>query len=245
MNLGRIKKLAAMAGLGLVLTGCVTTTYSQADPEGASSLPFAREVFYKVTDAYYTDLPECVTVMPAKGIKNPKISGMVELAAARHLSQRLGRVIGPAERRHLVRKLVVDLNSPFDRNHYLAATGCKHFAVPSVKTIDNTFVVFWSQMNVELQLSIERPADGFRLWYARHKARRGDGGLPLSPLGLGGAAISAGWVQGDGDRLPSMIDDAMRRIARTIPDTRQFSAQPMPRFGADRRLAGVKRKGQP
>ncbi|MBT5837957.1 MAG: hypothetical protein HOH80_03070, partial [Rhodospirillaceae bacterium] len=198
MKIERIKKLAVMAGLGLVLTGCMTTTYSQADPDSASSLPFAREVFYKVTDAYYTDLPECVTVMPAKGVKNPKISAMVELAAARHLSQRLGRVIGPAERRHLVRKLVVDMNSAFDRNHYLAATGCKHFAVPSVKTIDNTFVVFWSQMDVELQLTIERAGDGFQIWYARHKARRGDGGLPLSPLGLGGAAISAGWVQGDG-----------------------------------------------
>ncbi|MBT5839744.1 MAG: hypothetical protein HOH80_12165, partial [Rhodospirillaceae bacterium] len=84
-------------------------------------------------------------------------------------------------------------------------------------------------------LTIERAGDGFQIWYARHKARRGDGGLPLSPLGLGGAAISAGWVQGDGDRLPSMIDDAMRRIAMTIPDTRQFSAQPRQRFGADRR----------
>ena len=119
-----------------------------------------------------------------------------------------------------------------------AATGCKHFAVPSVKTIDNTFVVFWSQMDVELQLTIERAQDGFRLWYGRHKARRGDGGLPLSPLGLGGAAISAGWVQGDGDRLPSMIDDAMRRITMTIPDTRQFSAGPRRRFGADRPVPG-------
>jgi len=27
----------------------------------------------------------------------------------------------------------------------------------------------------------------------------------------------------------------MRRIAMTIPDTRQFSAKPMQRFGADRR----------
>jgi hypothetical protein len=45
MNLGRTKMLMALAGLGLVLTGCVTTTYSQADPDSASSLPFAREVF--------------------------------------------------------------------------------------------------------------------------------------------------------------------------------------------------------
>jgi hypothetical protein len=156
--------------------------------------------------------------MPAKGIKNSKISAMVESAAARHLSQRLGRVIGPAERRHLARKLVVDLSSEFDRNHYLAATGCKHFAVPSVKTIDNTFVVFWSQMDVELQLSIERPSDGLRLWYARHKARRGDGGLPLSPLGLGGVAISAGWVQGDGDRLIGGWPVANRNPNRSIPN---------------------------
>ena len=150
----------------------------------------------------------------------------------------MGRVIGPVERRHLVRKLVVDLESDFDRNHYLSATGCKHFAVPSVKTIDNTFVVFWSQMNVELQLSIERPGDGLRLWYAHHKTWRGDGGLPLSPLGLAGAAISASGAQGDDDRLPSMIDDAMRRIAITIPDTRQISARPTQRFGADRPTSG-------
>ena len=238
------KKIAVMAGLGLVLTGCVTTTYSQADPSTASSLPFAREVFYRVSDAFYQDLPECVTVMPSRGPNNRKISDMVELAAARHLSQRIGRVIGPAERRHLVRKLVVDLKSDFDRRHYLSATGCRHFAVPSVKTIDNTFLVFWSQMDVELELTIERPGDGFQLWNGRHKARRGDGGLPLSPLGLGGAAISAGWVQGDGDRLPSMIDDAMRRITMTIPDTRQFSVRPMQRFGADRPGPGYSLKAR-
>ena len=233
-----------MAGAGLVLAGCVTTTYSQADPNSASSLPFAREVFYRVSDAYYTELPQCVTVMPAVGVKNPKISAMVEGAAARQLSQRLGRVIGPTERRHVVRKLVVDLKNTFDRDHYLAATGCKYFAVPSVKSIDNTFLVFWSQMDVELQLSIEHPRQGEHLWYARHRAQRGDGGLPLSPLGLGGAAISAGWVQGDGDRLPSMIDDAMRRIALTIPDTRQFSVRPRQRFGADRAQVGNFTNGQ-
>ncbi|MEE2760929.1 MAG: hypothetical protein VYE18_05740 [Pseudomonadota bacterium] len=189
-------------------------------------------------DAGDACVAQCVTVMPAVGVKNSKISTMVEGTAARHLSQRPGRVIGPIERRHVVRKLVVDLKNTFDRNHYLAATGCKHFAVPSVKSIENTFLVFWSQMDVELQLSIESPGKGEYLWYARHKARRGNGGLPLSPPGLGAAVISAGWVQGDGDRLPSIIDDAMRRMALTIPDTRQFSVRPRQRLGAERALKG-------
>lgn len=229
-----IKKTAVVFLAVLVLSACVQTTYSQADPGSRSRLPFAREVFYQVSDEYYRDLPECVMVMPVRGIKNEKISQMVELAAARHLSQRIGRVIGPVERRHLLRKLMVNLDNEFDRRHFLATTGCRHFAVPTVKSIDNAYLFFWSQMDVELELAIVRPGDGFRLWHGLHKARRGDGGLPISPLSLGGAAITAGWVQGDGDRLPSMIDDAMRRIVLTIPDTRQFSARPARRYGAER-----------
>ena len=228
-----IKKTAVALSAVLVLSACVQTTYRQADPGSRSRLPFAREVFYQVSDEYYRDLPECVTVMPVRGIKNEKIGQMVELATARHLSQRIGRVIGPVERRHLLRKLVVNLDHEFDRRHYLAATGCRHFAVPTVKSIGNAYVFFWSQMDVELELAIVRPGDGFRLWHGLHQARRGDGGLPISPLGLGGAAITAGWVQGDGDRLPSMIDDTVRRIALTIPDTRQFSARPARQYGAE------------
>jgi hypothetical protein len=41
-----------------------------------------------------------------------------------------------------------------------------------------------------------------------------------------------------------MIDDAMRRITMTIPDTRQFSVRPMQRFGADRPGPGYSLKAR-
>ena len=112
----------------LVLAGCVTTAYSQADPDSASSLPFAREVFYRVSDAYYTELPQCVTVMPAVGVKNPKISAMVEgtapaISASGWAGHRSGRAPPPGvqidgrPQKHL-------RPQPLPRRHKLQALRC-------------------------------------------------------------------------------------------------------------------------
>jgi len=55
------------------------------------------------------------------------------------------------------------------------------------------------------------------LWQAAHTVWRADGGLPLSPVGaLSGMASAAMFAQ-DKEIMPSLIDDALRRMVRTLP----------------------------
>ena len=54
----------------------------------------------------------------------------------------------------------------------------------------------------------------------RHEARRGDGGIPLSPLSLLTAVGTSLTLKADTDVMPSLVDDALRRMCETLPRLR-------------------------
>ena len=54
------------------------------------------------------------------------------------------------------------------------------------------------------------------------RARRGDGGMPISIMGAGSGVFAAGKLAGDTDALPSMIDDSVRRMMVSLPDMRKL-----------------------
>ena len=70
-----------------------------------------------------------------------------------------------------------------------------------------------------LELTLKRIGKKDILWQARHTASRGDGGLPLSPIGLVLDTFRAGRFMGDRDMLASMIHDVVRRLFITLPQT--------------------------
>ena len=67
-----------------------------------------------------------------------------------------------------------------------------------------------------------RAADGHVLWKARHIADRSDGGLPLSPIGLVVDTYSSSQFSSDREIAESVVDDAVRRIVRSLPDARKY-----------------------
>ena len=213
----------ALVGGSLMTAACTQTSYS---PYGKSSdplNPLERTIEFQVADAFYDDPPRCAIVLPfagkAAGNARPE---SIERSLARQLSVRLGRVIGPLERGRLVRELAVDLSQPSDLKHFARATRCPFLISAKPWGEGSVFALVWTQERVGVEVEMTRARDDALIWKARHIATRSEGGLPLSPFSALFNAMTVGHFKTDADVPNSLIEDATRRIAETLPDTRTY-----------------------
>lgn len=213
-------RLGTMTLMALWLSACVSTTYRAYDEPVVNRSPFSRDVRYDLADDFHRDPPDCAIVLPVQAGASADFADTVEHAVARHLGGKLSRVIGPAMRRQAERDLVLDFTDPGDRARFARQKNCRHVLRIRHAVATDTYAVIWSDRSLTIDLSLQRVRDGAIVWRAAHTASRGDGGLPLSPIGLGGAALRAGLSHGDTGIFPSLLDDAMRRMFATLPDTR-------------------------
>lgn len=213
--------LVALALLALQLGACAKTTYrAYGDPAKGEDALMVREVTYRLERAIYTTLPRCAVVLPPGGKAPPAIARLAGPALARYLGGRIPRVIGPVERRRLEKQHGVDLNREGDRRHFARASGCRSYLRWRVFAAEDNYFLVWSQRRIGIQASLHRIADDGILWQAAHAGRRSDGSLPLSVFSVPFAAFEATNFKGDGDVLPSMVDDVVRRLMVTLPDLR-------------------------
>ncbi|WPZ32205.1 hypothetical protein T8K17_13235 [Thalassobaculum sp. OXR-137] len=179
---------------------------------------------------------------------------VAEHALTRHLSGRVDTVIGPEARDRLTRRLALDLapaafpefsqdasldsGVPYDdfrvterqsveRKRFAERVGCGHGAELSVHAT-RTFAVVWSVAQVDLALRLVDLRHGVTLWRSRHRASRGAGGVPASPVGLALALGQAGLFVADRDLLASVLDDGLRAVLRDLPDMRGHPHSPPP-----------------
>lgn len=207
--------------MALLLSACMQTAYRPVSRgEVPESSPLDRRVDYHVDDALYRDPPDCVVVLPTQGIDDPGLAKSIAAAFGRRLSARVPRVILPLERRRLERDLALDLDRAEDRRRFAYARRCAFHARAVNGRMADDFMLVWSEKQVGFTVALARTSDDQILWWAAHTARRGNGGLPLSPLGLLGSAAVAGGFHADSEVVDSLIDDALRRMLRTLPDTR-------------------------
>lgn len=205
----------------LFLAACAETTYVGYQGEEASPSMFSRQVEFNISKAFYRDPPDCVVVLrsPPKGQGDGR-GRVIEDALARQVSGKVNRVIGPNERDRLVRRLAVDLSRPGDRRVLARQARCGFFVQAKPWGGESVYAVLWTQTRVGLEVTMTRAGDDAVLWRARHVATRSDGGLPLSPFSIASNAFMAARLNGDGDVPLSLVDDALRRMIRTLPDTR-------------------------
>ena len=78
----------------------------------------------------------------------------------------------------------------------------------------------WAERQIGLAIGLIDLRDDAVLWRARHAARRGAGGAPLSPLSLLVSTGAAARFAADADVPLSLLDDALRRTLATLPDLR-------------------------
>jgi len=205
----------------LLLTGCVGTSYKSFDAAKAENTDLSRQVRYELKSAFYDDPPQCVTVLATKGKVAQGTKNGVEAALARYLTGKVPRVIGPLERRRSEKADLFDLANSTDRRRFALAKRCPYFAQPGLGNTEDTYMVVWNEKKVALSYALFRASDDAVVWRAAHTASRSDGGLPFSPMALASSAVRAGRMEADKDEVrASMIDDATRRMIKTLPDVR-------------------------
>lgn len=219
---GKLAKLLVLAAT-MMMTACVGTRQISYDTAVEEIPGISRTVQYELKDSLFEAAPRCVTVMAIDTLGKPYTytHKMVEEAVARHLGGRFNKVVSPFERDNLTRTMAVDLNHPTDRKAYARNTRCKFFVELTPITQGNTYLLFWSQSALGLEVRLTDVSGESILWKARHIATRSDGGLPLSPVSAAYSAFSASLLAEDSDVPYSLADDLARRLTATLPDMRQ------------------------
>ena len=207
----------------MLLSACTETRYVDYQDQAGSSQTFNRQVEFKVDKSFYQDPPDCVVVLPSLSSnkeQNNKHDRLVGDALARQLSIKINRVIGPSERDRLVRQLGLDISNPADRVVLTRQSRCRFFVQAKPWGPSSVNGVVWSETRVGLEVLVTRAQDNILLWQARHVATRSGGGIPLSPFSIVTNIVMAARFNADGDVPLSLIDDALRRMISTLPDTR-------------------------
>lgn len=217
--------LAALLGLG----ACNHVSYvdrGHIETVGAGQgdgAPFDRQVNFHIHRAFYETPPDCVMVLPTvlpKGAGRT-LGARIDDAVARHLSSRFDKVIGPRRVRAQSRKRAYDPGHPGDRKRLGRALQCDSYLEVETAGVESFYAIVWANVSLGLRLTMKRVRDGQVLWRGAHTAERADGGLPISPLGVGAGVFNAGRLAGDPDAVPSMIDDNLRRTLASLPDMRR------------------------
>lgn len=224
MNGFPLLKTVAVLAIGFVVAACAGTNYVGYDKETAPvpGVPL-RTVAVQVDDAYFSDFPDCTIIMPtrtAAGLENFK--PLVEEALGHHMTKKVSRVVGSTERDLRARQAALEVGRIEDRRGLAKATGCKTLLYSRVVGPGRTYLVVWSQVQIGLEVVMLRAADGHVLWKARHIADRSDGGLPLSPIGIAVDTFTSAQFSSDREISESVVDDAVRRLVRSLPNARTY-----------------------
>jgi hypothetical protein len=224
INIFPLKKTVTVLAIGFVAAACARTSYVGYDKETASvpGIPL-RTVAVKVDDAYFSDFPDCTIIMPTRTAAGLEFfKPLVEEALGHHMTKKVSRVIGGTERDIRARRAALEVGRTEDRKELAEATGCKTLLYSRVVGPGHTYLVVWSQVQIGLEVVMLRAADGHVLWKARHIADRSDGGLPLSPIGLAVDTYSSTQFSSDREIAVSVVDDAVRRLVRSLPNARVY-----------------------
>ncbi len=208
----------ALLGALALLSACGPTRYTDYRAQSEGAPLFERAVAVHVGTGFYRPPPDCAIVMPVAGRASPMLRRLVEDSVHRHLVTKLSVVVGPGARARAVRSLAIDVKRPDERAVLLRKLRCPVLIEAKIWDSGEDFALVWSRKNLDLEIIMVR--HDTLLWKARHNADRADGGLPLSPISAPFAVAKASRLHGDGDAMVSLVDDAVRRIVASLPDTR-------------------------
>ena len=224
MTIGKgIRRGILIAAAVLVMGGCTGTRYVDFKDAGADWRLPGRTVAVEIDRQLYEDYPDCVVVMPPSAAPGlDRIADLVEAALASRLIRKVTRVVGAVERDSAARRMAVDPLHPGDREFLLKTLGCGAFIATEISGPGNAYYLVWSEFRIELEVRLFRAQDGRLLWHALHVADRSGGGLPLSPIGAIVETFSSTRFSADADVADSVVDDAVRRLVASLPDSRSY-----------------------
>jgi hypothetical protein len=215
----------------VTLAGCTQTKYTnQRDEDKTSSM---RAVRMDLKPAFYKKALLCVAVLPTmhSGSDFKELAIFVEQAVSRHLSQRFIRVINSNQRDEIVRRLKLNIFDASDQRRFLKAHKCDALVLPELISVIDDYYIVWSGKSIDIRLRLFTPGiepngnSDELLWIARHATSRNAGSLPLDLLSLGVGAFKASSHSIDAEVHLSLVEDAIRRMMATLPDTRVVASE--------------------
>lgn len=207
-------------GLALIflLSACMQPAYKKYNGADTTTEEInALDVTYQLLPAFDQSLPDCVFVLETQEEFESGMGLSVARALARHMGEKVDRVIFPRVRERISRKQGLDLSHEKDRQHFAARQRCGYAVIAELYDLGDDYAVIFARKYLGLKIELRRIRDHQLLWQAAHTVWRADGGVPLSPLGAIGGIAQAAALNQDREALESMIDDALRRILRTLP----------------------------
>jgi tetratricopeptide (TPR) repeat protein len=210
----------------MISTGCAGPTYvDKSKPGSEVGNPFSRVIF-QVHDAYRTNPPACVAVLPftTKGPSDTSAkkisidqSEAVRRAVYAHLSPQGKRDVELPRIDFVLRQMKPDEKS----NLKLVGEGlqCDAILHGEVTEYGSEYLAIYSRVAVGAKLRLINAKDSTLLWEGEHVAESHGGSIPLSPIGLAMGIIDAASNVNE-EQLFRIIDDLARRLVKTIPDNR-------------------------
>ena len=210
-----------IAMISVFLTACAETTYTRFN-EDSEALSFStRTVSVEISPDFYNNFPNCTLILPSEAkIELAPIKELVEASLARFFTKKITRVIdGPTRNIH-ARRNSIDLTLPSDQKELAELLNCDAVVRTRIVNAGKTYLMVWSQVQIALEVIMIRVRDNKLLWRASHVADRSRGGIPLSPLGIVMDTFTSTNFSMDVEVMESVIDDAARRITRSLPNAR-------------------------
>ena len=212
------KRLLIIAICGLA-HGCVSTSYHTIGQDEATLPVDERRVSFWLHGRVFERMYSCVFVEPSENV-TPGIGQVAERAFQRHLHEKFDRVIPSHSVRRIARRKLIEIGETSGTALFGKRMNCPVSASIRVREVKNDFVVFYARKSLKLEVSLKDAKTNELLWKASHNAGRGDGALPLSPLSAVSSVVRASRLSGDDEQFASIVDDAVRRVARTLPSFR-------------------------
>ncbi len=218
-DLFALAKVVAVTAICGLVQGCVKTSYHTIGKGEVPSQINERRVSFWVNDRVFNRMYSCVFVVPAKETTSGVLQA-AERSLQRHLYEKFDRVIPNHSVKRIARWKLIEIGNTMGIRRFGEKLNCPVSASIQVRGVRDDFMVFYARKSLKLEVSLKDAKTNELLWQASHNAGRGDGALPLSPLSAVSSVIRASRLSGDGEQFASIVDDAIRRMARTLPSFR-------------------------
>lgn len=218
-DLFALAKVVAVTAICGLAQACVSTSYHAMGKEKAASHINERRVSFWVNDRVFNRMYSCVFLVPSKETAFGVLQ-IAERSLQRHLHEKFDRVIPGHLVKRIARRELIETGNTRGIRLFGEKMNCPVSASIQVKEVKNDFIVFYARKSLKLEASLKDAKTNELLWQASHNAGRGDGALPLSPLSVVSSVIRASRLSGDVEQFESIVDDAVRRMARTLPSFR-------------------------
>ena len=223
-DLSALSRLIFAVAVFCVAQGCVNTSYHHVGEEVRQPQFSERRVDFWLNDRVFSRAYSCVFLVPAT--QNPSdVRSVAERAFQRHLSEKFDRVIPGHSVNIISNRQFIEIRTPDGVTRFAKKMDCAVSASVRVREIKNDFLMFYARKSLKLEVRLTDTKNKEPLWRASHNASRGDGSLPISPLSAVSSVVRASRLSADEEQFASIVDDAIRRMARTLPSFRLDSRE--------------------